>query len=253
MGHITDLVPRELPRTGQKISYADGDDGYFRAGWPGATVSQQWRDNGDGTLTHFATGLMWVKRPDLMITGATGVHPTNQIQAARGNWAPDTAYVKADIIYDAVGGGCWICVVGHTSSSGVFEDDREAHWRTAEPWRGNASNLNLWWHDSDWYEAVAACHNLEYAGYDDWRLPNLHEFMSRLTDIGMATYPNYHHDALFSPIITDRYWTSTTPPVSSTNALAVSVASFVYPQVSFYAKASQEAWTHPVRGGAIGG
>lgn len=54
------LVPHELPRTGQVTSYRAGDDGAFRAGWSGPN---RFRDNGDGTVLDFATGLMWVKDP----------------------------------------------------------------------------------------------------------------------------------------------------------------------------------------------
>jgi hypothetical protein len=35
----------------------------------------------------------------------------------------------------------------------------------------------------DWYEAITACTNLVFAGYDDWRLPNLKELLS-LIDYG---------------------------------------------------------------------
>ena len=49
----------ELPKTGQTISYAPGDDGYIQAGieWP----NPRFTDNGDGTMTDNLTGLMWLK------------------------------------------------------------------------------------------------------------------------------------------------------------------------------------------------
>ena len=49
----------ELPKTGQTISYAPGDDGYIQAGieWP----NPRFADNGDGTMTDNLTGLMWLK------------------------------------------------------------------------------------------------------------------------------------------------------------------------------------------------
>ena len=49
----------ELPKTGQTMNYAEGDDGLFRAGieWP----TPRYTDNGDGTVTDSLTGLMWLK------------------------------------------------------------------------------------------------------------------------------------------------------------------------------------------------
>jgi hypothetical protein len=49
----------DLPKTGQTISYAMGDDGSIEAGieWPTARFT----DNGDGTVTDNLTGLMWLK------------------------------------------------------------------------------------------------------------------------------------------------------------------------------------------------
>jgi len=50
-----------LPKTGQTTSYRDGDDGDFEKGYPKAPP--RFKDNGDGTVTDNATGLMWVKDP----------------------------------------------------------------------------------------------------------------------------------------------------------------------------------------------
>src|SRR3989338_8403686 len=53
----------ELPKTGQKTSYATGDDGYLERGvaWP----SPRFTDNGNGTVTDNLTGLMWSKNANL--------------------------------------------------------------------------------------------------------------------------------------------------------------------------------------------
>ena len=45
-----------LPKTGQTTSYADYDDGYYEKG-----IARSYTDNGDGTITDNATGLMWAK------------------------------------------------------------------------------------------------------------------------------------------------------------------------------------------------
>ena len=48
-----------IPKTGQTLIYASGDDGNIQAGveWP----AQRFTDNGDGTITDSLTGLMWLK------------------------------------------------------------------------------------------------------------------------------------------------------------------------------------------------
>ena len=51
--------PCKIWRTGQTYSYAAGDDGDLQQGvtWP----DPRFRDNSDGTITDYLTGLMWLK------------------------------------------------------------------------------------------------------------------------------------------------------------------------------------------------
>jgi len=49
----------DLPRSGQTLIYASGDDGYFQAGTD--LPNPRFTDNGDGTMTDNLTGLMWLK------------------------------------------------------------------------------------------------------------------------------------------------------------------------------------------------
>jgi len=125
-----------LPKTGQTISYRDGDDGYYEAGWEDG---ERFTDNGDGTITDNATGLMW----------------------------PD----------DANGDG------GNS---------------------GNAVNFNA---ALDYAEA------LEFAGYDDWKLPNYFE-LSSLLDFG--TLP-LAINTLIANAQNKDLWTSTRDPVMVAN------------------------------------
>lgn len=63
-----------------------------------------------------------------------------------------------------------------------------------------------------WADAIAACNNLELAGYADWRLPNLRELLS-LFDLGteiISGVPALPQGHPFVGIITERYCTSTT-------------------------------------------
>jgi len=51
------IMANLLPKTGQTVEYYPGDDGTYQAGWEGV----RFVDNGDGTVTDNATGLMWPK------------------------------------------------------------------------------------------------------------------------------------------------------------------------------------------------
>ena len=48
-----------LPKTGQTTIYQAGDDGTYKQGYP--KTGARFTDNGDGTITDNATGLMWAK------------------------------------------------------------------------------------------------------------------------------------------------------------------------------------------------
>jgi len=53
------LSPAPVSKTGQTISYANGDDGEYQKGvaWP----NPRFTDNEDGTVTDKLTGLIWLK------------------------------------------------------------------------------------------------------------------------------------------------------------------------------------------------
>lgn len=57
--NIVGTYPTTIPKTGQSQSYAPGDDGYLQVGvqWP----DPRFTDNGDGTVTDYLTGLIWLK------------------------------------------------------------------------------------------------------------------------------------------------------------------------------------------------
>ena len=59
-----------------------------------------------------------------------------------------------------------------------------------------------------WTAAVAACEAKDYAGYSDWRLPNVRELMS-LVDYEKDTGPAIN-TAAFPAARTSTYWSSTT-------------------------------------------
>jgi hypothetical protein len=120
----------------QLTSYRTGDDGDFQKGYP--ETGPRFTDNGDGTITDNATGLMWVKEP-----GACG---------------------------------------------GAFGSP------------GSPSGMT-------WNNAIDNCLSLDYAGYTDWRLPNIKELMS------IADYEKLGvkiDETFFPDTQSLDYWTSTT-------------------------------------------
>jgi len=240
-----------LPRTGQVTSYATGDDGYFQAGNPrgGAAQASRFIDHGNGTISDRATGLMWVKQPEIMIPGApvAGI-PTNQIQVARRNWVTNRSYALADLAYDVPGQTSWVCVVAHTSAaSGTFAADRagaaagkwrQTIWTDAGSVKDSAAPMT-------WANAVANSLALEYAGFADWRLPNRIEFGSILdheSDVDPATYPD-------SVVLQagSQYWTGTTWKVSTDTAYNIDTSGSVNEPID----KTGAFCVLPVRGGRI--
>ena len=75
----------------------------------------------------------------------------------------------------------------------VTDSATELMWKAAD-------NLNM-----TWEQALAYCENLDYAGFDDWRLPNRNEFATLLN------YDKEHGESKsnFEDIIEGNYWTST--------------------------------------------
>lgn len=248
------LVLPALPKTGQTTQYAAGDDGALQFGAPRPT---RFIANGDGTVTDVATGLMWVAEVAKIIPGVTGVHPTNQCQVPRNNWTNATPYAKADLALDTADTTYWVCAVAHTSAAAptTFAQDRAAnptYWRQSL-WTGSAANL-VTTAQVDWPTAVAQSlgtalggTGLSYAGYDDWRLPNVLELLT-LVDysrtaipmIYVTPFPNTHAMG---------YWSSTTYERDNTFGMAVL---FNLATISSIVKTDNTRRLQPVRGGHKG-
>jgi hypothetical protein len=54
-----------------------------------------------------------------------------------------------------------------------------------------------------WLEARGYCETLDYAGFDDWRLPNMHELRS------LATYSGVSPTSEFPGMVAENFWSST--------------------------------------------
>ena len=129
-----------LPKTGQTTVYTTGDDGTYQKGSP---ASPRFTDNGNGTITDNATGLMWVK--------------------------------------DATGTGC---------NSGAADT---------------------------WANQIAFCEGSTFAGYSDWRMPNIKELLS------IVDFSRYNEaiDPIFTHTVPQYYWSSTTYAGGATFAFTV--------------------------------
>lgn len=90
----------QLPKTGQIISYAAGDDGERQEGlaWP----SPRFVDNSDQTVTDKLTGLMWSKDANLMITRDPAISATGTV-----TWQGALDYVKKLNIENYLGHNDW--------------------------------------------------------------------------------------------------------------------------------------------------
>jgi len=69
-----------------------------------------------------------------------------------------------------------------------------------------------------WTEAITWANGLDFAGYTDWRLPNILELIS-IVNYGEG-YPSVYNP-YFPNTLLDRYWTATTSPVISSFALGI--------------------------------
>jgi hypothetical protein len=161
-----------------------------------------------------------VKQPELIIPEAVGVHATNQVQVAHGNWAADHDYAAADVVFDAVGSTYQVCAVTHRSGAGTFAQDVAANplWWRVTIWTASAANLTTPG-TKNWNNSIDACEALTYAGFSDWRLPNCFE-LSSLLDPAAAAAPMINAIFVNAMYLTPfYYWSSTTTGTNTLNAV----------------------------------
>ncbi len=159
--NVTFGIARGVPKTGQTTSYQASDDGDYEKGWTGTRFT----NNGDGTITDNATGLMWVANPTSAGVGGTYT----------------------------------------------------------------------------WANAIPACENLTYAGYSDWRLPNIKELM---TIVDYSVY-NPSINTTYFTSQANFYWSSSTYVDNTSYAWYVN---FINGYVVNSAK-TNPYYIRPVRGG----
>lgn len=233
-----------LPRTGQTTSYADGDDGYYQAGNPRATRLVG-KATENITLDRH-TGLTWITDPRLIIPGAP-VGGIYKVQHASGTWsAAHGTYTLGDLVKgdgdpDAL---FYVCIQTHTAA-GDKEPPNATYW-VKTVWIGSAATLNTHAYPA-WADAVADCLALDYAGYTDWRLPNLMELLT-LFDFEAGAARLWR----IMPENTAYRWASTTNAGVTTEAYRAGTGTGS--PASPVAKTSATSYiASPVRGGRING
>src|SRR5262249_52452239 len=142
-----------------------GDDGDLRRGAP-----LSYTDNGDGTVTDNNTGLMWEKKDAL------------------------DASPSASDLHDADNAYPW----GGTCSSGGASGGTGADCAngTCDASDGPGTGYTI-------FKWVAALNTANFAGHNDWRIPNAKELQS-IVDYGVPA----SIDPAFGPTHTTGYWTS---------------------------------------------
>jgi len=99
-----------------------------------------------------------------------------------------------------------------------------------------------------WSDAITNCNDLTFAGYSDWRLPNVKELQS-IVNYGRANPSIGETTASQSPwenTQSARYWSSTTHADSTTSAWLVV---FYYGVVTNNLKTTATYYVRPVRAG----
>lgn len=140
------IITRHLPKTGQVISYAAGDDGDHEAGW--------WR-------------------------GRTNASNKNR----------------------------WIV---KTISGGAIVVDRATGLMWPYDWQGPGANNGIG--GVTWFYAISWANGLNFAGFTDWRLPNINELHS-IIEFVVGSAP-YIYQPPFTNVRAEPYWSSTTYPPS---------------------------------------
>jgi len=135
-------VPLDLGRTGQKKTYAEGDDGYIRAGilWP----SPRFVVNDDTTVTDNLTGLVWA--PD---AGTPSVGPC---EGGTKSWQEALDYVACLNANNYLGYGDWrLPNVNELESLNHADLTNSASWLMSQGFNNVASCATcFYWSSTTW-------------------------------------------------------------------------------------------------------
>jgi hypothetical protein len=172
----------KFPATGQTTKYAAGDDGDLKKGAP-----LSYTDNGDGTITDNNTLLVWEAK-----TGCGGGGSATNLHAG-DNWYP------------------WR---GHCSMSFAFcGTDADCSSGTCNASDGQGTGMTI-------FKWVAALNGANFAGHNDWRIPNVKELQS-IVDYGnsdpavASAFSSGSSSCTVSVASSAGYWSSTATTNSS--------------------------------------
>lgn len=211
--------------SGQTTSFVAADDGDLMAGAPLAYV-----DNGDGTVTDLNTTLTWEKKVSLDGIGdAFALHDADNRYPWFGSCSLSGATCGSDVD----------CPVAESCDVGDLQ--------TPSP-----NGLTI-------FEWVALMNSSVFAGFNDWRVPNVRELQSivdygtfspsvglALHEFGCGVGCSDITDPACSCTVSANYWSSSTFASSSTGAWGVNFGSGL---VNANAKTST-LFVRAVRGGS---
>jgi hypothetical protein len=203
--------------TGQTKKLVAGDDGDLRRGVPSRFV-----DNGNGTVSDLTTGLMWTKKCR---------------EDPPGDLCPEDHHVHTRYLW-----------FGHCSATAESHCSIDADCPEGESCDHGES---IW----GWLQRVNAEAGRGFAGYSDWRLPNLRE-LHTLIDYGRmapAVGPAFNRDCA-SPcsVMTcscsagPSYWSTTSSANSPDSAWNITFAAGIV----MVSHKTGEAHVRAVRGGS---
>ena len=141
---VTTDATTNLPKTGQTMVYASGDDGNIQAGveWP----AERFTDNGDGTVTDTLTGLMWLKNGSCLrtnwksaantLSGLNNQQMQNACAGYSGNYSdwrlPTLNELKSLVNYGSADSAQWLDSEG-------FVNIKSTYYWSSTTYLGNAS------------------------------------------------------------------------------------------------------------------
>jgi hypothetical protein len=110
--------------------------------------------------------------------------------------------------------------LSRTLSGDQIEIDRATGLMWPKDWSSNGGyNQNV----LNWTGALIWADSLTFAGFTDWRLPNINEILSIVRYSGAAPLV----DNIFNSVLSASFWSSTTYPITTTFAYQLSFATGV--------------------------